>query len=268
MKKESNSLQSLRSILEDLGLTEVESRVYLATVESGNGTASQIAKTAGLQRVTAYEVLKRLSKIDFVRIRVRAGSQVKYFIPIGLQEIKSKLEDRKKNIDKGLESVPALSQLFNSLHKARGANKPEVLYFEGVQGVMTAMFDTLEQKPNEIISFSSHKWLESVFSEKFLSEYWNKRVKYKIRTRGIIPHIKEAVLYFNYEKNKKELREVRSLPKESFNFENEIDVYGDNVCIVSLESGKEHAVIIRSKSIAKSFEDIFEILWLGAGRYY
>lgn len=268
MKKTSNSLHALRLILEDLGLTDVESNVYLATVESGNGTASQIAKIAGLQRVTAYEVLKRLSKIDFVRVRARAGSNVKYFIPIGIQEIKAKLEHKKDELDRALESVPSLSHVFSTLYKNKGTGKPEVLYFEGVEGVTTAMFDTLEQKPQEIISFSSHKWLDSVFSEKFLSEYWDKRVKYKIRTRGIIPHTKEAVSYFNYEKNKRELREVRSLPKDTFNFENEIDVYGDNVCIVSLESGKEHAVVIRSKSIAKSFKDIFEILWLGAGRYY
>jgi len=256
-----NNVKLLKQLVIDLGLTDMEAGVYLATVESGNGTASQIAKIAGLQRVTTYEVLKRLSKLGFVRIRARAGSKIKSFIPIEIQEIKSKVEQKKEQLEKTLGSMKELGDIFHTIYKRGGIKKPEVLYFEGVDGVKTVLFDTLEKRPHEIISFSSHKWLDSTFSDKFVQEYWDMRVKYNIRARAIMPKTNKSFSYFDSNKNTRELRSVLWLPSDVFNFENEIDVYGDNVCIISLESGKEHAVIIRSKSIAKSMKDVFEILW-------
>jgi hypothetical protein len=166
-----------------------------------------------------------------------------------------------------LKTIDENKDIFAGLFKKTSV-KPEVLFFEGVEGVMAAMHDTLDQRPKEILSFSSDKWLDSVFSKHFLKEYWDKRVNLSIRTRGIIPDVLKATGYFNKIKNEKELREVRSLSKEQFNFKNEIDIYGNNVCIVSLEEGSEHAIIIRSASIAQSMRDVFEVMWLVSRRYY
>ena len=61
---------------------------------------------------------------------------------------------------------------------------------------------------------------------------------------------------------------MRSLPKEQFGFKNEIDIYGNNICIVSLDEGKEHAIIIRNASLAESMKDVFEVLWNVSRKYY
>ncbi|MCF7865428.1 MAG: helix-turn-helix domain-containing protein [Candidatus Pacebacteria bacterium] len=257
----------LKELVINLGLSEVESEVYLAALESGNATASQIAKIARLQRVTTYEVLKRLSNRGFVKVKVKHGTKVKYFLPIGLQEVKNKVKTKKNELETSLRGIDSLSSFFNqklSIQKT----KPEVLYFEGVEGVKTAIHDTLDQRPKEILSFSSDKWLDSVFSKNFLKEYWDRRVALRIATRGIIPNENKAISYFNKKKNESELRQVRSLPKDKFDFRNEIDVYDNNICIVSLEEGKEHAIIIRSESLAQSMRDVFEVLWMVSGVYY
>mgnify|MGYP003419418244 FL=1 len=257
----------LKEIVQHIGLSEVEADVYIASVESGNGTASQISKIAGLQRITTYEVLKRLSTQGLVKIRVKSGTKVKYFLPVGLQEIKNKIQTKKTTLDESLSEIGNLSSFF-ATKLGKPSVKPEVLFYEGVDGVITAMHDTLDQNPKEILSFSSDKWLSSVFSKKFLKQYWDRRVSLKIKTRGIIPHEPDAVDYFNKSKNEKELREVRSLPKEQFGFKNEIDIYGNNICIVSLDEGKEHAIIIRNASLAESMKDVFEVLWRVSKRYY
>lgn len=257
----------LKEIVQHIGLSEVEADVYIASVESGNGTVSQISKIAGLQRITTYEVLKRLSTQGLVKIRVKSGTKIKYFLPVGLQEIKNKIQTKKTTLDESLHEISNLSTFFTA-KLGKPSVKPEVLYYEGVDGVITAMHDTLDQNPNEILSFSSDKWLSSVFSKNFLKQYWDRRVSLKIKTRGIIPHEAEAVAYFTKSKNEKELRDVRSLPKEQFGFKNEIDIYGNNICIVSLDEGKEHAIIIRNASLAESMKDVFEVLWNVSRRYY
>jgi sugar-specific transcriptional regulator TrmB len=90
--------KALKELLVNLNLSDVEIEVYIATLESGNGTASAISKIVGKQRVTTYEVLKRLIKLGFVKVRVKAGSKVKYFEPVTIQEIKNKLASKKTNL--------------------------------------------------------------------------------------------------------------------------------------------------------------------------
>jgi sugar-specific transcriptional regulator TrmB len=270
-------MKQFEELLLTLGLSKPEAEVYIASLGSGNGSASSIAKIAGKQRVTTYEILKRLSKLGFVKVQVKSGAKTTkassskakgmHFTPVNLQEIKNKLSSRKGQLEESLKSIDAHKSIFSSLYRKRDV-KPEIFFFEGVEGVVSAMHDTLDQKPKEIISFSSDTWLDSIFNKSFLKEYWDKRVGLKIHTRGIIPKIAKATSYFSKDKNQKELRQVRCIPREQFNFKNEIDIYDNNICIVSLEEGNEHAIVIRSASLAQSMRDVFEVMWLVSERYY
>ena len=55
-------IAQLKPILSQLDLNENDVKVFLAAFELGYAPASAIAKQAGLNRITAYEALKRLVK--------------------------------------------------------------------------------------------------------------------------------------------------------------------------------------------------------------
>src|SRR3989338_6412357 len=57
----SNSL-FLVKILEDLGLSEKEAKVYLASLELGESAPAEIAKHAGINRDTTYVIAEKLVK--------------------------------------------------------------------------------------------------------------------------------------------------------------------------------------------------------------
>ena len=59
-------MNHLISQLVKVGLNEKESRVYLALLELGSGTAYAVAKKAGIKRPTAYIVLDELRKRGLV----------------------------------------------------------------------------------------------------------------------------------------------------------------------------------------------------------
>ena len=63
------------------------------------------------------------------------------------------------------------------------------------------------------------------------------------------------------EKNQKELRKAKFIPSDQYVFKNEIDIYGDTISIISLEKGREHGVIIRSRNVAQGMRSIFEFIW-------
>ncbi len=252
--------REIRQFLEVLGLNEVEITTYLAALEVGSGPASAIAAVAGLNRITAYEALKRLSKKGFIKIRAKRNDRVRYFVPEDVATLQEKLEEQKRAI----EAAIARSYTFQDELRAQfriEEKKPIVLFCEGEEGVQEILNDTLKQNPDEIVSFSSMGAVEEGFKGEFVQGYWDRRVAKGIPSRGIIEKTPEAFRAFSPEKNRRELRRVRFLPPELYRFTGEFDVYGDSVGITSHGKGNEHGIIIRSRSIAENMRSLFETLW-------
>jgi len=250
----------MRRILEDLGLTKPEITVYLASLERGSASASELADTALMNRVTTYEILKRLSRKGFVKIRAKKNTHGRYFVPAEYDEIVERLKTKQSDLSARLERMESLKTGFQAQF-SRLEKKPIVLFYEGIEGAKLVLEDTLCAEVQEILSFASVESLKSGFDTKFLESYWKKRVEKGIVTKGIVPRTEEAVRQFNAEKNHKELRQLRFFSPELYDFSNEIDVYGHNVGIISLNKGSEYGIIIRSRGIAESFRSVFDALW-------
>ncbi len=253
--------KDIKELLSSLDLNPVEITVFMASLEIGSGPASLIAESAGLNRVTAYEALKRLSKKGFIKIRAKKNSSVKYFVPEDIDVIKEKLEDKNIELEATIKKVDEFQDEFKAFLSSN-EDKPTVLFFEGKEGIKSVLQDTLRQKPKEILSFASAESLNEGFEDKFLESYWEKRVALGIPTRGILPASDKAKNSFHLEKNEKEMRQLKFISPDIFKFKNEIDIYGDNIGITSHTKGSEHGIVIRSKSIAESLRAVFEVLWL------
>ncbi len=251
----------LKEFLLDLGLQKLEVTVFLSALQVGSGPASTIAKVAGLNRVTTYEILKRLSKKGFIKIRAKEGSQVKYFVPEDVSEIKAKLQNKVAHLETSLVNLEKVKEEFGALYRS-STDKPLVFFYEGKEGVRTALNDTLVAKPKEILALSSADWLSTTFNDDgYLDGYWQGRVSRNIVCRAIVSQTPEAVKFFTPEINKRDLRIVRFIAPELFDFKNEINVYFDSVALTSFTAGSEHSIIIRSKSIASGCRAMFNALW-------
>lgn len=250
----------IKQFLADLDLNNAEISVYLVLLELGSAPASAIAKSAGLNRITAYEALRRLSAKGFVRIRAKKNNRTKYFVPAEYEDILVKLKEKHKHFSELIKKAELLKNEFEASFTFV-EKKPVVLFYEGPNGVKEVLNDTLKNKTEQILSFASIESLESVFDQSFLSNYWKRRTDMGIPTRGIIPKTEKAIKEFSPDKNRQELRSLHFLPVNLYHFKNEIDIYNDNVGIMSLGKGKEYGIIIRSASIADSMKVVFETLW-------
>lgn len=135
-------------------------------------------------------------------------------------------------------------------------------FYEGVEGVKNVLLDTLETpQVTEILSYTSADYLAIGFDEDFLERYWQKRVSLKIPSRGIMPDTPAARSLFNEEKNRKKLRRLKFVPADKAGFTNEVDIYGDRVSFISLDKENLYGVVIKSKSIAETQRNIYELLW-------
>src|SRR3989344_4758545 len=108
--------------------------------------------------------------------------------------------------------------------------KPEIAFYEGTEGIVAAYEDTL----------SSHTEILAIFTDTKMS-----RARQKHDTE--------------------ELRDSRLLPKDLLNIEIEINIYDDKVAYFSLP--EKLAVIAKSKLIAASMRQMFELAWKMADMY-
>lgn len=236
----------LNDVLENLGMSDKETRVYLAALEIGASPASEIALRANLNRVTAYDILEKLIRKGFISTYTQ--KKVKYFAATDPDIIR---EDYRQKYMNFKSALPDLRRLHGK------TSHPRVRYYEGLEGIKKIYTDTLTAK-TEILNYADSKSIREFWPE-YDNEYVRRRVKKKIYLRGISPRDEygEKVVA----ENKKNHREIRLVPPGKFSFANEINVYDDKVSIISFGKNELLGMIIESPEIAETQRAIFMMAW-------
>ena len=206
-------------ILQAVGLDAKQSQLYIAGLQLGTAPASEYAKAAGINRITAYNVLEELVHRGYFTVvrKVRA----KWYAPVAPEFVA--LEARK--------NAEALERVLPELRSLQGAKyrKPRVRFFEGWEGVRHVYEDTLTAS-SELLNFANSAVVRT-FWPKYDEEYVEQRVKRGIRLRGIAPD--DATGRRVHGEDRERLREIRLVPAAEFDFKNEIKIYDHKVAIIS-----------------------------------
>ncbi|MBU1083367.1 hypothetical protein KKE14_02945 [Patescibacteria group bacterium] len=249
-------LKDIKKILGPAGLSDSEAGVFLATAQIGPETANKIANKAGQNRASVYDILRRLSHKGLIKQTTQR--KIRQYEAVEPSIILRKLKEQKE------EQIALFQQLQPELAAIYGDHydQPSISFYEGLEGIKTILLDIFDT-PNvtENIAYASADYLSAGFDKKFLEKYWQKRVALRIPARGIMPATSAAESLFTEEKNIKELRRVKFVPADKYKFTNEIDIYGDKIAIISLDKDNLYGVIIKSKSIADTQRNIYELLW-------
>ena len=233
----------LQNILQNTGLTEKEAKVYLNLLQLKEALPSTIAKRSEVKRPTAYLILDQLVKKGLVS-KIKKGPYY-YFQPVSPHSLLEDEYNRFKNLEKALPDLLNLHRSF--------LVKPQVSFFEGKEGLIRIMEDTLTAK-TDLLCWADVSLATGTLLADYYPTYVEKKVKNKIWLRGIFSYDKEALKYKKL--GKEQLREVYLIPKEDFPFKNEINIYDDKVAIISHED--QMGVIIQNKNIADTQRSIFK----------
>jgi len=238
-------MANLKKIIQDIGLTEKEAKVYLANLEIGTNKVSLIAKKCGLNRVTTYDILEKLLDKGLVALAIKEGG--KMYTAIEPKLFLNRAKERVKNLEKAMPLLKKLSS--DTAH-------PKIEYFEGIEGIKQVYADTLNAK-TEILNYANSQLIREIWPE-YDDEYVEKRVKKKIFLRGIAPHDEYGLNVVA--DNKAAHRDIRLVPGKVFDFSNEINIYDDKISIISLKHDLI-GIIIENKDIANTQRSIFHMAW-------
>ena len=238
-----------------LGLTDEEAKVYLAVLEINGGPVSNIARKAGVNRVSCYHTLENLLSKKLLSQYNRNG--VRCFAPEPPEKILELAEER-VNLAKAL--LPELKSLSTAL-----GFRPKIRFYEGRDGVERVFTESLSSK-GEILGYTNLQNVTEFFPE-FFERYTHEKFRKKIKTRYLSPTTVESVQVmerFLPKKYDTNLLEILLVNRDQFLFENEVLVFNNSVGIVSLNKDELLGLIVESPTFARTMKAVFDLAWLGA----
>lgn len=241
----------LRAVIEQLGYSPHEVTVYLAALELGGSTVTEIAVKAKLPRTTVNLVIRSLQR------RGLMNAYLKQRRKIWASENPEKLMIALKESEAALKIV--LPEL-QSLRHDTGV-KPTVRTYGGAAEIRQIMNDILESKHHISAMLSWDGW-NDLLGKSFLEDFIETRSRHYLRIRLLTPKSKLAMAL--KQKDSQELRTTQFLP-DSVTIENANFIYANKVAIISLNKKRPVGILIEDEDIHHTMEVMFESMWRQSG---
>jgi len=231
-------------ILEDIGLTNAEIKVYLALLELGVAGAGQIIEKSHLQSSVVHMTLNNLINKGFISFTLQGKKRI--YQSSNPEHILNYIEDKKKQFQ---DILPELI-----LKQKKSKEKPASETFEGIRGIKELLYELLEAGGKEHHTLGSAK--ESLMlGDGFWIDYHKKRAQKGIRASLIF---NESLRSWKAEK-KYPQAEVR-YTKEGFEPLTETIIRNDKIGII-IWTEKPIGILIHNKAAADSYDKFFQMLW-------
>lgn len=232
-------------IFNNFGLESKEKDLYLASLELGVASASDIAKKAGIQRTHFYDLYKKLADIGLLQ-QIKRGSK-NLFVATDPEKL---LEIQKKKLKEIEDSLPELKALYNTT-----GQKPKVFYFEGLAGIHQINSDLLNHE-GDIIGFTTPRFV-NMNSEKLSKEFIERRIKLGKKVK-VLGQLSPEIISLK-KRDEEELRETRILPENIFSSEVEIGIYNNRVFVANYKNA--FGFIIEDTDFSNTMKKIFNLVW-------
>ncbi len=236
----------------NIGLTDSETKVYLALLDLGSTTKGPIVDKSGVASSKIYELLEKLIQKGLVSYVIKSG--VKYFesappsrILDYMQEKEAKLKQQKGQIEKLLPEL--------ELKRSMAGIGSETIVYKGMKGAETSFDDILKtlNKGEEYYVLGISKFTPHF--ERFVVNFHKKRAKQGIKCKIIVNELAEEI------GNKLapiSLTKIKYLQKELFTPVVFI-IYKDKTLIsIGLD---ELFIQIKSKNLSEGLKAYADYMW-------
>ena len=232
-----------------VGFDEKQANVYLALLQLGEATATQIAEQARLKRTVTYAVLEQLKEKGFVS-EVPHTKIKRYLASDPLKLI--------QNVQTNFENLRFMLPVLRAMHN-RSRRKPRIEFYEKREA-LTAIYRMFE-----VGMISRYLTSYGYFKKHFPDEYR----RWLTRTVRLDDRNQAKQLVEDDEAGREYAKFVKQNSKQEFRFlekgktlSMEFAIVDDAVAITSFDP--VFLVIIHSKPLAESAALLFDMAWHGA----
>lgn len=241
--------ENIKQVLQDLGLSETESRVYTAMLELGPESVQNIAKKSRVSRTAAYEIIGSL-QYKGIASTFQKGKK-KFFSaedPDRLYDyFKVRMESMKGQLGTFKRLVPELRLL-------QGEDKPKVRYFSGEEGLHALFRDVTTLGTKELFEVAN---IDQVY------ENIDHSTLTSARENELLKSIPVKVLHLGLVRNPHPKGEYRTMPDSFGDLSGLIWIYENRVAFMKF-IGEIEVIIIESKVFSDTLRTLFQFGWASA----
>ncbi|MCX8159156.1 MAG: hypothetical protein N3D20_02590 [Candidatus Pacearchaeota archaeon] len=230
----------IHEVLEEIGLSEYETKVYLALLEIGPSLAGKISRKTGVHRRNVYDICDRLIRKGLVGYIIKNNRRV--FEAVNPERFLDRLKERE---EKFKEALPKLKMFYEKTKE-----KQETNFYSGKNGLRVVFEEQLEEENKEILILGASRKAFDVLP--FYFEWYDKRRREK--------RIRARIIASESLGKKVPLAEIRYIPEKYAN-PLAINIYKGKVALIFWKKENPFAVVINEKEVADSYRNYFELVW-------
>ena len=243
------------AILEDLGLTNAEIKVYIVLLELGSSSVGKIIDKCGLQNSVVHRALNSLIEkglISFIlegKRRIYQGTDPENFYDF--------IDDKKKRFE---QILPELKQKQTFVQE-----KNQGTIFRGKRGI-NEMYNLILNHGEKLSKkdltreYNTYGGGTRVTHDVMGKTWWRnlhaRRIAKKIPSRQVFD---ETIREFGEETNSWKITNIKFLPSEYEQLQETI-ILGDNVGI-AIFTENPYGILIQDKTVADGYRKYFGLLW-------
>jgi|GEM_PF-1183396 len=239
-----------RQTLKSLGFSDHECKVLLPLFSNKKMTTKEISNQTTLSFESVHYALHALEKKKLVERSRKGGEDTVYMCT--RQEFLEWIEDQKStNAEIYNDAKSSISTFLTTF--AESAWKPEVMYFEGADGIRE-IYEDMIHEGKHIYSWTDIQKIYETLGD-YMHEFIKKRMKKKIRSYAIMPI---NVMNSEYAK-KSQMRDTTFSSDLEIN--GEVRVYGDKVAVITFHKKKPVGFVFSGPLISSLFKGMFAHAW-------
>ncbi len=232
----------------EIGLKELEVRVYLAMLSLGETTVMKISHASGVKRSTVYPIIENLRNLGLVCVKNHGLKMV--YVAESPARLSTIINRKQEDL---LSILPALK----SMYDAEGRNIL-IKTYEGVEA-MKSVYDELllelTHHDEYLVIGDPERW--NSHARDYFKKYIKRRLKIDLAARLLLSYSPTAEEYKKYEKNFKE--DIRLLPKK-YKIDSNV-IITKNKLIMHQMDNPAITIVIESRSVISLQKNLFEMLW-------
>ena len=239
----------LSSLFKIINLDKKYALIYRSVFNHGSTTVTNITKDTKVPKTTCYDCLHKLEKLGI--ISTFENNKIVFYSAEDLEVIVNIV---KKERLKLLKNINVAKEIIRK-SKTNKHKETKVKYFKNADELIQAYEKTLSSS-EKIRAYANieemHKGLPN-----FFPEYYQRRSRNFIFINTISPDNLLSTQRKQFDKE--ELREIKLIKHQSYNFTPEINIFDDKVLFASWV--ENIAIIIESEKIASPLKSIFDYIF-------
>lgn len=241
-------------LLEEIGLSPGETKVYLALISLGQTKTGPLAKKAEVSSSKVYKILDRLVQKGLAGYVTK--SKIKYFSALEPKRVLDYIDQKEQELQqKRMQIEKILPQL--ELEQSLSGKKTEAVIYEGFKAIKNFYLNIL----NELKAGETYYVLGAGYGKEkpgvkeFFQNYHTQRAKKKIRVKMLANYDTKDKLVPATSLNS----EIRFLPQ--YLITNMMILFYKNKAFIFFLTKEPIGFLMLNEEAVKSFKIYFETLW-------